>query len=66
MKTCGNCIWFEKYRGEKIGICRCDSTDEESTTDTICNRMKYEEKIYEEDIGIENNKIFERLCYYVA
>ncbi|WP_164917310.1 MULTISPECIES: hypothetical protein [unclassified Clostridium] len=64
MNTCGNCIWFESFVGEKIGVCRCGSTDEEVTADKKCASIKYEGKIYEDNTNNINNKIFERTSYY--
>lgn len=63
MNICGNCIWFENFVGERIGVCRCGSTDKEITAHKKCSSIKYEEKIYDNSI---NNKIFERTSYYVA
>ncbi|GEM_PF-6887295 len=59
MNTCGNCIWFENFVGERIGVCRCGSTDEEVSVDKKCTSIKYEEKIYKDNINSINYKIFE-------
>ena len=61
MNTCGNCIWFENFAGERIGVRRCGSTDEEVTADRKCTSIKYEEKIYEDNINNINNKIIFRI-----